>query len=134
MSSLLNAICTCTWIANISKIKTSRFLWSTILEKVLSTKFDHIWRRLSISKSKIKSQTRKKCLSTWTISSRVFAKCLRTLMQNESQSDNFINYVKSSSHLRMSLCFNLSHSTYNETITFKLRSSSKDWRKKSRIT
>ena len=134
MSSSLSAICMCTWTANISRIKASRSLWSIILEKVLSIEFDHIWRRLSISRLKIKSQTRKKCLSTWAISSRVFAKCLRTSMQNESQSDSFINYVKLNLHLRMSSCFNLSRSTYNETITFRLRNFIKDWKKKSRTT
>ena len=134
MSSSLNVICTCIWTANTSRIKASRSLWSIILEKVLSIEFDHIWRRLSILRSKIKSQTRKKYLSTWATSLRVFEKCLRTLMQNESQSDNFINYVKSISHSRMSSCFNLSHSTYNETTILKLHNSIKDWRKTSRMT
>ena len=134
MSSSFNATCMCIWTTNTSRIKASQSSWLTILEKVLSIEFDHIWKKLSISRSKIKSQTRKKCLSTWATSSKVFAKCLRTSMQNESQSDNCINYVKSSSHLRMSSCFNLSHSTYNEMTTLRLRNSIKNWRKKSRIT
>ena len=134
MSSSLNAICMCTWTANTSRIRASRSLWSTILEEVLSIEFDHIWRRSSISRSKIKNQTRKKCSSTWATSSRVFVKCSRMLMQNESQSDNYINYVKSNQHLRMLSCFNLSHSTYNEMTTLKLHNSIKDWRKKSRMT
>ena len=134
MSSSLSATYMCTWTTNTSRIRASQFSWSIILEKVLSIEFDHIWRKLSISRSKIKSQTRRKCLSIWATSSKVFAKCLRTLMQNESQSDNCINYVKSNSHSRMSSCFNLSHSTYNEMITLKLRNSIKNWRKKSRMT
>ena len=134
MFSSLSAIYTCTWTTNTSRIRASQSLWSTILKEMLSTEFDHTWKRLFISRSKIKSQIRKKCLSTWATSLKVFAKCLRTLMQNESQSDNFINYVKSSSHSRMSSYFNLSHSTYNEMTTFRLRNSIKDWRKKSRMT